>query len=163
MYEKLKVKFADANNLKIENSAIYKRNGKRKMYRLNKPESFPHWSEGLGSLNKNIILNHKNQLGDIEKHIVNETVNCLTFDNLFKKYGLKEVHLLQIDTEGSDYEILMSLNMEQYRPDMIILEYLHMTFYQYNALVRFLKGHDYKVIKNLNSLDLMAIDNAILE
>jgi FkbM family methyltransferase len=163
LYEKLKIKFAGANNLKIENSAIYKRNGKKKIYRLNKPEYFPHWSEGLGTLKKNIILDHKNQIRDIEKHIVNETVNCITFDKLFKKHGLKEIQLLQIDTEGSDYEILMSLDLEQYRPDMIILEYLHMTFYQYYALVKFLRARNYKVIKNLSSLDLMAIDNAILE
>ena len=81
---------------------------------------------------------------------------------LLKKYKIDRINILQIDTEGYDYDIIFSINFKQIRPDIIIFEYLHLTYYQCFALINLLEENDYKVNRNKNSFDIIAIDNQIL-
>lgn len=163
LFKDLQKKFGGWTNLYLENSAVYHRNCKKNMHRLDRIDGYPEWSVGLGSLNKKTVENHENQLKGIRQKIICEIVNCITFDKLVKKYKLTEIELLQVDTEGSDYDIIKSIDLDKYRPDIIITEYMHMTFYQYYSLIYHLQKNNYKVNSSDRSFDMIAVDSTILE
>ena len=162
LFHELEQRFAGAANLRFENSAIGARTCRKTIYRVGKHEGMPEWSQGLGSFSKDVILGHENQVAGLRKHVIAEKVSCITFGKLMEKHGLKTVNLLQVDTEGHDYEIMKSLDLGKVRPDVIIAEYLHMTFYQYFALVTLLMDNNYRVSKSDESFDLIAVDEQIL-
>lgn len=158
----LQQKFEFNNRLSLENSAIYNKNCKKYIYRVETSAELPDWTRGLGSLKKQTVDLHVNDVREIKKAIVKERVNCITFKRLIENYKINEVNILQIDTEGFDFEIIMSIDFGKVRPHMIIFEYLHLTFYQLYTLVNVLKNNNYEVRKNFGSKDAIAIDNTIL-
>jgi len=61
-----------------------------------------------------------NRLGpDIGK----EEILVFTLNDLFKKYNIKDIDVLTIDTEGNDLAVLQGLNFEEYKPKIIIVEH----------------------------------------
>jgi FkbM family methyltransferase len=158
----LREKYKDNTNFYFENSAIYKRNGKINMYRVNKAEHLPDWTQGLGSLSRKVIDYHAAEIENLGSHIVKEQVKCISFAHLVKKYNISTINILQIDTEGLDFEIIGLIDFNALRPDIIIFEFMHLTFYQYHAAINFLQKHNYHVSKNENSMDIIAIDNDVL-
>jgi len=158
----LQEKYKQNTGLYFENSAIYKRNGRINMYRVNNSEHLPDWTQGLGSLSRKVIDYHAAEIENLNSHIVKEQVKCISFAHLIKKYNLTTVNILQIDTEGLDFEIIGLIDFNTLRPDIIIFEFMHLTFYQYHAAINFLQRHNYHVSKNENSMDIIAVDNDIL-
>jgi len=127
----LEEKFILNERLILENSAIYTRNCKKNIFRIETNNNLPSWTRGLGSLKKQTVDMHGHDVREIKEAIIKEKVNCVTFDTLLKKHNVGYIHILQIDTEGFDFEIIMSINLSNTRPHLIIFEYLHLTFYQY--------------------------------
>lgn len=162
LLEELRSKLIVRENLHFENSAVDTMPRKRVLYRLKGATGFPVWSEGLGSFNKKVLLNHDNQLKGMRKYVTGEVVKCVTFETLVKKYNLSGINVLQIDTEGYDYEIVKSMNFEKYKPDIMIIEYLHITVYEYYALIKLLQDQNYKVYRNSDFFDILAVDDQII-
>ena len=72
------------------------------------------------------------------------------------------MNILQIDTEGFDYEIIKSIAFDRYKPDIIIYEYLHLTLYQNFACIEFLQDKGYLLWKNTDSFDVVALNSALV-
>ena len=68
---------------------------------------------GLSSLIRR--KSHITPLGEID-------VELITFSDLCKTYSISEIELLQIDTEGLDYEIVNSINFEEIKINTLIFE-----------------------------------------
>ena len=125
----LKENTAKYNNITIETSAISERNEIKKFYYV-KPDAVEklgkHWASGIGSFDKQHILNHKNK-----RFLVSETdieqidIQYLTFSNLIEKYSISSIDLLQIDVEGAECQILNSINFEKIEIKKIIFEFKH--------------------------------------
>ena len=49
-------------------------------------------------------------------------VELITFSDLCKIYNISEIELLQIDTEGLDYEIVNSINFKEVKINTLIFE-----------------------------------------
>jgi len=74
--------------------------------------------------NLKLEFSQSNQLSGITKFIDRHTkakegkqikVNTITLQDLLKKYGApKIIHYMSLDTEGSEYEILKSVNLKEY-------------------------------------------------
>ena len=116
-------------NIKIETSAISGKVGTQKFYFV-KPESVKslgkHWASGIGSFNKQHILNHKNKRFKVEDSDIEEIeIQYLTFLNLIEKYSISTIDMLQIDVEGAEFEILNSINFNQILIKKIIFEFKH--------------------------------------
>jgi FkbM family methyltransferase len=158
----LEKKFGFKENLSLENSAVYTRNCKKSIYRIETSDQLPSWTRGLGSLKKQTVDMHSHDVREIKEAIVKEMVNCITLKTLLKKYNVEGFHILQIDTEGSDFDIIMSMDLSKNRPHLIIFEYLHLTFYQYYTVLNFFKDNNYDVRKNFQSRDAIAIDINVL-
>jgi FkbM family methyltransferase len=162
LFKQLKKKFSKFKNLSFQNSAIDTISESKPFYSLSHSYGLPDWAKGLGSLNKKTLLTHDNQIGNIKDLVREESLDCITFDELMTLHPFPKVNILQIDTEGHDYEILKSIDVLKYRPEIIIIEFLHITTYEYYAAIDFLKKRNYYTAKNFDSFDMVAIDRRIL-
>jgi hypothetical protein len=74
----------------------------------------PRWYDQRGSFDKNHIPKHLE--GGFAPFIIEQDVEVLPLANILKQNGLRDLHLLHIDTEGYDYEILNTLDLAQRPP-----------------------------------------------
>ena len=66
----------------------------------------------------------KSLIKDMNNVIDTFDINSKTLNNIIENspFNNKEIDLLNIDTEGNDYSVLMSLNLDKYKPKIIIIE-----------------------------------------
>ena len=117
------------NNIRIETSAVSEKNQIKKFYYV-KPDAVKklgkHWASGIGSFDKQHILNHKNKRFLVSDSDIKEVnIQYLTFSDLMDKYSVSSIDLLQIDVEGAEFEILSSINFEKIEIKKIIFEFKH--------------------------------------
>ena len=125
----LKENTAKYNNINIETSAVSEKNEIKKFYYV-KPEAVKklgkHWASGIGSFDKQHILNHKNKRFLVSDSDIEEVnIQYLSFSNLIKKYSISSIDLLQIDVEGVEFDILNSIDFEKIEIKKIIFEFKH--------------------------------------
>ena len=128
-YNRLKEDFKNNKNIHICTNAVYSENKIRKFYYVNEnsiTKLGKHWASGIGSFNKNHILEHKTKRFKIEDHdIVEIEIEFITFDSLINKYSIKSIDKLQIDVEGAEYEILKSIDFKNIEIKSIQFESKH--------------------------------------
>ena len=125
----LKENTAKYKNISIETSAVSEKNEIKKFYYV-KPEAVKrlgkHWASGIGSFDKEHILNHKYKRFMVnDSHIEQIDIQYLTFSSLIEKYSISSIDLLQIDVEGAECGILNSINFENIEIKKIIFEFKH--------------------------------------
>ena len=116
-------------NISIETSAVSEKNQIKKFYYV-KPDAVKklgkHWASGIGSFDKQHILNHKYKRFMVSNFDIEEVdVQYLTFSDLIEKYSISSIDLLQIDVEGAEFEILNSIDFEKIEIKKIIFEFKH--------------------------------------
>ena len=128
-YVVLKNKFSKNKNISICVNAVFSENKKKDFYFV-KEDSITklgkHWASGIGSFDKQHILNHKSKRFKItENDIEKVEIEFITFDNLIEKYQIKSIDNLQVDVEGAEFEILNSINFEKIKINSIQFESKH--------------------------------------
>ena len=127
--QQLKENISKYKDIKIETSAVSSKNEVQKFYFV-KPESIKklgkHWASGIGSFDKQHVLNHKNKRFKVENSDIDEIeIQYLTFTDLVNKYSITSIEMLQIDVEGAEYQILNSIDFTKILIQKIIFEYKH--------------------------------------
>jgi len=127
--QELKENISKYKDIKIETSAVSSKNEVKKFYFV-KPESVKklgkHWASGIGSFDKQHILNHKNKRFKVENSDIEEIeIQYLTFTDLVNKYSITFIEMLQIDVEGAEYQILNSIDFTKISIQKIIFEFKH--------------------------------------
>lgn len=61
---------------------------------------------------------------DRERRIIRTEVPCLRFESLCRTYGIQEIDLILIDTEGYDYEVIKQIDFAIHRPRLLVYEHL---------------------------------------
>ena len=117
-YKSLVKRYSEYSNVTVENSAITEKDGEIDMYLPANMESSPKASIDEGHL-KSFALDES----DIKKI----SVNALSVKSLLDNHGLSGVDVLQIDTEGQDFNILCQFLDSGVRPSIINLEILHLS------------------------------------
>ena len=125
----LKENTAKYKNISIETSAVSKKNQIKKFYYV-KHDSVnklgKHWASGIGSFDKQHILNHKNKRFAVSDLDIEEVdIQYLTFSDLIERYLISSIDLLQIDVEGAEFEILNSIDFKRIQIKKIIFEFKH--------------------------------------
>ena len=125
----LKENTAKYKNINIETSAVSENNEIKKFYYV-KPDAVKrlgkHWASGIGSFNKQHILNHKYKRFKVSDSDIEQIdIQYLSFSNLMEKYSVSSIDLLQIDVEGAEFDILNSINFEKIEIKKIIFEFKH--------------------------------------
>ena len=145
MFQILTENYKDYSNLQFENSAISSDKTKNIIFRvpLDKVgKECPYWSDGIGSLNE---YNKTLQSDNIKDHIVKEVVNTISVEDLVKKYNISKIDILQIDTEGSDYDIFINIWNLGIKPKIIRIEIVHLDDEKINHILSKLNADEYEI------------------
>ena len=128
-YNKLKDNFKNTKNVQICTNAIFSENKLDKFYYVNEnsiSKLGKHWASGIGSFNKDHILNHKTKRFNIKPEDIDEIeIKFITFDDLIENYSIQSIDKLQIDVEGAEFEILNSINYKKININSIQFESKH--------------------------------------
>lgn len=129
-YRQLCQNYSDLTGVHFENVAIAEEEGVRDFYQLTvdpRRYGYPPWLLQLGSIKPETPLIRPGR--DVRgwqkfylEHRVVKQVNCITLEQLFERYRLSEIDMLQVDTEGYDYIILRSAVLDRIRPRFINYE-----------------------------------------
>ena len=128
-YNKLKDNFKNTKNIQICTNAIFSENKLDKFYYVNEnsiSKLGKHWASGIGSFNKDHILNHKTKRFKIEPEDIDEIeIKFITFDDLIENYSIQSIDKLQIDVEGAEFEILNSIDYKKTKINSLQFESKH--------------------------------------
>lgn len=147
-FERLKENFGDTSRFILEQAAVGASAGKMPFYYVAQTArechpDLPFYYDQLGSFDRNHILKHLD--GALESYIVQQLVTVLPLDELLQRNKIDAVHLLHIDAEGHDYEVLKTLNLKQVSPILIFIEYNHLSKQDAARLRRLLQRNGYSI------------------
>ena len=155
----LEKKYIASKNIKICKNAIFSENKIKNFYFVDEnsiPKLGKHWASGIGSFDKQHILNHRSKRFKIENADIKEVkIEFITFDKLVEKYSIKSIDKLQIDVEGAEYEILKTIDLKNTKINQILFESKHFDG-------TFKEGEKLKTIKKkfkIEGYKLTQIDN----
>jgi len=149
-YEKL----INNRNAKTYNLAISEKEGYQKFYTID------GYSEMLSGLVNNYDSSHKKRIKkEIKKYGGSKTKSKMQtqrLDQILDKNQISNVDYLSIDTEGSELDILNSIDFEKVKFKIISLEDHHT-----DKVNKLLIGKNFKFVKKIAS-DLIYINNSSL-
>ena len=118
VFQKLKENYADEKQLLFENSAIARQDGTLDLYCFENANAEDHASMLTSTRKHYLTLNGDNHRGALKTI----TVSALTLESLLAKHRVERVNLLQIDTEGFDFEIIKMIDFKRMKPEIIHYE-----------------------------------------
>jgi FkbM family methyltransferase len=147
-FDKLRRHFQDPERFCFERVAIGAPTGATTFYYVdeNATDSIPNlplWFNQLGSFDRNHIIKHLD--GQLEPFIIQSTVNVCSLNDVLLRHHIHEVHLLHIDTEGHDYEVLKTLDLTKHRPLLLFIEHKHLHSSEKTEMLDLLHNSDYCV------------------
>ena len=148
IFERLKFNYRNVDrNLVFENIAIANdEGGTSEFYYVNNDDNaLPEWVSQLSSFDKNTILKHTEYHPEIRDRIVVKHIRKESFENMITRNHVDNIDLIHIDTEGYDFEILKQIDLEKYKPGIIIYEHKHLSEKDYRSSLNLLKEKGYSV------------------
>lgn len=149
-FERLKANYPDRGRYLLEQVAIGPTHGTATFYHLdeqvreNHPE-LPRMVDLLGSFDREHIVKHLD--GRLEPFIVESTVEVRPLAEVLDSHDIRAVHLLQIDAEGHDDEVLKTLRFDGPLPLAIFVEHGHIPEARKRAMLRLLRASGYTVLE----------------
>lgn len=147
-FERLKANFKGDQRFSFQQVAIGSPAGETTFYYVDatakdKMPNWEDWFDKLGSFDRNHILKHAN--GVLEPFIVAGKVQVYPLSEVLTQNRIKDVHLLHIDAEGYDYEVLKTLDFSKVAPLSIFVEHFHLSPAKKKEMVGFLQQQGYTV------------------
>jgi FkbM family methyltransferase len=146
VFEALQRNYAGQPDIRFENCAISYQDGQQNLYRVAEAPGVPSWALGMAGFDRKVLLKHKNQFPAIANHIETAPVRTMTMQSLLTRHGIRQVDLLQIDTEGFDFEIIKMSIHADFRPRILNYEYVHLSLADQEACRRYLASYGYRFL-----------------
>ncbi|HVX18978.1 MAG TPA: FkbM family methyltransferase [Acidimicrobiales bacterium] len=147
VFDRLRRNYGGHDRITLVNAAVADEDGSRTLYYL--PESdddgLPQWYDALASFREDVLRKHVEFIPDIDERIASMDVPCRTFDSLCAEHALATVDVIQIDTEGFDWEVIKLIDLDRYRPTLLMFEHYHLSDDDKTASWRHLRAHGYEV------------------
>ncbi len=145
IFEKLTINYKRNPQVKLVNKAIHKTEKEAVIYRIDPTlTNIPNWTEGTGSFFKK----HHELSGFNSSQIIEEKVSCISFNDLINQEDISKIDLVQIDTEGYDFEIVYSIDFNNFKPSIISFEHAVKsnvnTLASFNKIINHLSLYGYK-------------------
>lgn len=119
LFDKLKLNYKEESQLLFENVAILNRDEIVPIHRVRSDAAVPHHWHGIASFTRENLLAQ----GVHSEHIETLPVKGTSLHCLVTKHEINRISLLQIDTEGYDYEVIRSAFDANIFPDIINYEH----------------------------------------
>lgn len=87
----------------------------------------PPWVRGVGSFDREQVLESTRALGDLTDAVRSVDVPCRTIDEVVQESGLPRVDIIVIDVEGYDHEVVRRIRFDAWKTHTVIVEYSHMS------------------------------------
>jgi len=145
-FEQLRRNYVTEPQLTFEQCAIAADDGARPLFRVRSDAAVGDWAHGIASFNRAHLVRH---LGDVERgeELVEEVqVRTLSVKTLLRNHGIDQVNLLQVDTEGYDYEIVRMFFAEGRFPEIVNFERVHLSLRDKQECRRLLARHGYRFV-----------------
>ena len=127
------------------NAAIAAEDGATTLFRFRPGPGVPGWAEGLASFSREeLVGNFQSARGEVEAL----TVPTITPETLRLRYKLDVVDLVQVDTEGFDFEVIKLLDLERFRPTILHFESGLLLPAERHSCYQHLAKHGYSVTPN---------------
>ncbi|HUG18352.1 MAG TPA: FkbM family methyltransferase [Planctomycetaceae bacterium] len=135
-FEALQKTYRDQPQVTPINAAISNKNETRTFYTtVGAPST-------VASFERSHLLKHSIK----SDQITSSEVECVTLDHLIEEYEMEPLHLMQIDTEGFDFEIVKSLMASSVRPTVVRYEQLHLTNTEKEQALQMLAEEGYRFL-----------------
>jgi FkbM family methyltransferase len=142
IFAQLQKNYAGESQLLFENSAVAPQDGTLDLHVFESADANDHASM-LASTRKHYLqLNGDSARGTLKTL----TVPALSLASLLAKHKIDRVNLLQIDTEGFDYEILQMVDFRRIKPEIIHFESNFLNRRQKSDCARLLGGEGYALL-----------------
>lgn len=150
-FEELKLTYKDFPQIKLIKKAIHNTESEAAIYKIN--PDLNDIEERLKGMSSFDIYNFTKE-GIPKTDIVTEKISCISFMDLIEEEKITKLHLLQIDAEGYDVEIVKSIDFKKIKPRIINFEHR----WQYNLiqdselfkLLKTLIDNGYQIVLNGN-------------
>ena len=140
------------------NAALGKNDGEASLFGI--AFSNARWATGLASFDRGVVEKSfasghvarqaKKQGIDIPidetKWICEEKVPVVSVETLIETYQIEKIDLLQIDTEGFDFEIIKMFDFTEIRPASISYEHMHFSEQEKSECEKYLFSFGYQLI-----------------
>ena len=156
-YLQLQKRFSTLKNIFFEKTFISAKDGDKINFYYVKENSIPklgkHWASGLGSFSKDLILSHRSKRFKItENDLEFKTMESVSFNSLCKTYKISSIDKLILDIEGSEKEVLKTINYDELKISEIQFEFKHLDGYlnyknSLDDLMLFFNSKNYKEIE----------------
>jgi FkbM family methyltransferase len=134
--------------LRAFNVAIADQDGSRTLYRVEPSLHLPSWTQQIASFDKSHVMNAEKALPkgvEVEPLIVEESVECWTFDTLLRQAEIEHVDVLQVDAEGYDLELLRLFDIPRRLPSIVNYEHVTLSREGRNAAADLLIANGYRL------------------
>jgi FkbM family methyltransferase len=147
-FDRLRTNFQDSRRFILEQVAIGAAPGQASFYYVDANANrsvpgLPLWFDQLGSFDRNHIVKHLN--GGLEPFIRECKVEVCPLSDVLMRNRIRDVHLLHVDTEGHDYEVLRTVDFARHTPLSIFVEHRHLSRALRTEMLRLLRKHGYFV------------------
>lgn len=112
--------------VQVFGKAVHATEKSMSLYYVDQNPELPHWIRGVGSFNRQHILEATKTLGDLASSIRTIDVECATVSEIIDQAGFDDIDIFVIDTEGYDAEVVRQIDFARFNPHTIIFEYTHL-------------------------------------
>jgi len=142
IFAKLRENYADEKQLLFENSAIAPQDGTLDLHCFVNATAEDHASMLTSTRKHYLAMNGDGHRGALKTI----TVPALTLESLLSKHRVERVDLLQIDTEGFDFEIIKMIDFKRMKPEIIHYENNFLNCRQKSECSRILGEQNYALL-----------------
>ena len=153
LFKDLKENYNDCTKLHFENCAISNCDGTGIIYRAKRGAPVEDWVHGIASFDKLHVSSRVPQ-----EWLVSEQVDTRTPKSLLEKYKVDHIDLLQIDTEGFDFEIIKMFIAAGNLPKIINYENVHLSSQEKVECKNLLYENGYSYLDV--GIDVLAVHNS---
>ena len=133
-FEALKNTYRNHPQLTLVQAAVSHRDEVRPFY------TSQHQATQVASFHREHLIKRK-----VPPHEIQELpMPCLTISSLLAKHATGAPDLIQIDTEGFDFEIIKTIDFRTVRPFVLRYEHEHLSKDDYSASLEMLAAHGYQ-------------------
>ncbi len=155
IFEQLKKNYKNwAHNLRFINAAVSQEDGFRTLYTARVSPGTYHHSDFFSSFDRSVIARQTQWIPDIAERIEEITVPCISMNTLLSHAEDREIDILQMDTEGFDFQILKMIDFTRTRPAIICYEHANLSKADMQAAAELLFRRGYRMARD--NLDTVA-------
>ncbi len=168
-FARLSANYAADDRIALEHAAIAADDGRLPFYEMAPPADGTRCElvgpyDLLGSVSRDVLVGHP-FIERADERITATEVDGIRFETLCDKHSVERLDLLLVDTEGYDFEVLAGVDLERWRPRLIVFEHALLSRLDRDRALALLRAAGYSVMEEFMDswcLDARA-DDSLLE